>query len=31
MRNVDLSDKKNDFIKQFMNNSLENDYLKYLA
>ena len=31
MRNVDLSDKKNDFIKQFMNNSLENDYSKYLA
>ena len=30
MRNVDLSDKKNDFIKQFMNNSLESDYLKYL-
>ena len=30
MRNVDLSEKKNDFIKQFMNNSLESDYLKYL-
>ena len=29
MRNVDLSDKKNDFIKQFMNNSLESDYFKY--
>ena len=31
MRNVDLSDKKNDFIKQFMNNSLEIDYSKYLS
>ena len=31
MRNVDLSDKKNDFIKQFMNNSLESDYSKYLS
>ena len=29
MRNVDLSDKKNDFIKQFMNNSSESDYPKY--
>jgi len=31
MRNVDLSEKKNDFIKQFMNNSLESDYSKYLS
>ena len=30
MRNVDLGDKKNEFIKSFMNNTLETDYLKYL-
>ena len=30
MRNVDLGNKKNDFIKSFMNNTFEKDYLEYL-
>lgn len=29
MRNIEIGDKKNDFIKSFMNNTLQNDYLKY--
>ena len=29
MRNVDLSEKKNDFIKNFMINTQQSDYLKY--
>ena len=29
MRNVDLSDKKNDFIKNFMINTQQSDYLQY--
>ena len=29
MRNIEIGDKKNDFIKSFMNNTLQSDYLKY--
>ena len=29
MRNVDLGDKRNDFIKSFMNNTLKSDFTKY--
>ncbi len=29
MRNIEIGVKKNDFIKSFMNNTLQSDYLKY--
>ena len=29
MRNVDFGDKRNDFIKSFMNNTLKSDFTKY--
>ena len=30
MRNIDISEKKNDFIKNFMSNTSQNDYLQYI-